>query len=208
LLYIFLRWCPGALGLFLRQKLYPRYVKECGQNVLFGRFVDLDNGKDAISIGSGVVLNDFVSLQGSSEKNASSTLVIGDNVFIGTESTVKVTGGNIMIGSGSNIGSGCIIQSDSPVLMEQYVLLAAFCKVGLMNHKKSQLLIAQNSEGHEVIKETIIESGCWLGVRAKVEAGHHIGDGTIVGAHCNVTADLPDHVIAIGDPVEILRKRV
>lgn len=207
MLYKLLRWCPGALGLFLRQKLYPGYVKECGRNVLFGRFVDLRDGRDSICIGSGVVVNDFVTLQGCSGKDSDSTLVIEDNVFIGAGTTVELTSGDITIRSGTNLGSGCVVQSAQTVLIEKDVLGAAFCEIGKSNANGDQLPVDKKPCFDLRKKETRIGNGCWLGVRAKIEAGVRIGKGTIIGAHATVTTDIPDHVTAIGCPAKVLRKR-
>ncbi|MCK5070003.1 MAG: hypothetical protein KAR01_05660 [Desulfocapsa sp.] len=200
MLYKFLRWCPGALGLLLRQKLYPLYLKKCGHKVLFGRFVDLRNGKDAISIGAGAIINDFVSLNASSKDSSTSTLVIEDKVFLGTGTTIQVTNGSIKIGSGTNLGSECLVQSDRPVIVEKDVLVAAFCEIGKADQDDQQLV----SDKEE---QTIIKSGSWLGVRVKVNAGKKVGEGTIVGAHARVVSDLPGYVVAIGNPAKVLRKR-
>jgi acetyltransferase-like isoleucine patch superfamily enzyme len=207
LLYRLLRWCPGALGLFLRKKLYPRYVKECGRNVLFGRFVELRGGRDSICIGSGVVVNDFVTLQGDTGKSSGKTLIIGDNVFIGAGTTIKLTDSNIMIQSGSSLGSGCVVRSDQSVLIEDDVLAAAFCEIGKSNSNGGQLPVDKKPCFDLKEKNTRIGSGGWLGVRAKIKAGVQIGKGTIIGAHSTVIADIPDHVIAIGCPAKVLRKR-
>ena len=204
MLYKFLRWCPGAVGLLLRQKLYPGYVKECGSNVLFGRFVDFGNDSKAISIGSGVVFNDFVTIStGGNFHN----LVIGDKVFIGTGTRINVNNGNITIQPGSNIGSDCVIQSDKPVLIENNVLVAAYCEIGKMNKLGDDSEINRVSLKKNAENMTIIRQGCWLGVRAKIAAGKQIGAGTIIGAHSMVSSDITDHVVAIGNPAEVLRKR-
>jgi len=196
-LYNFLSWCPGALGLFLRQKLYPRYLKECGSNVLFGRFIKLGNGKDTITIGSNVVVNDSVVFQCCSEENAKPALIIEDNVFVGSGSIINLTCGDIIIKCGSNLGSSCNIQSDNTINIGEKVLAAAYCEIG-------------KSDSHYLKKpgkETRIGRGCWLGVRAKILAGTQIGPGTIIGAHATVTKDIPGYVTAIDSPAVILRQR-
>ena len=207
MLYTFLRWCPGALGLLLRQKMYPIYLKECGRNVLFGRFVDLRDGLDSITIGSGVVINDFVTLQGCSGKSSGAALIIENNVFIGAATTVKLTNGNIVIQSGSNLGSECVIQSDQTVLIEKDVLAAAFCEIGKSNQNGGQSSEDEHLRFDGEEKTTRIGSGCWLGVRSKIKAGVCIGKGTIIGAHATVITDIPDHVTAIGSPVKVFHKR-
>ena len=51
-----------------------------------------------------------------------------------------------------------------------------------------------------------IGKSCWLGAGAVVLPGITIGDNVIVGAGSVVTKDLPDNVIAVGNPARILRK--
>lgn len=46
---------------------------------------------------------------------------------------------------------------------------------------------------------------CWLGAGVIVVPGVTIGDGVVVGAGSVVTHDLPDNVIAVGNPCRVLR---
>ncbi len=205
MLYTFLRWCPGIVGLLLRQKLYPRYLKKCGRDVLFGRFVDICNGREKISLGSGVIVNDYAGLYGDVGGNSDSGLQIADNVFIGAGTTLTLTNGSITIKSGTNLGSGCVVRSNADIVIENDVLIAAFCEIGEQCHdEKKQRRRSENSLKR---KTTQIDSGCWIGVRAKIADGVHISKGTIVGAHSAVSTDLPDYVVAIGNPAKVLRKR-
>ena len=54
-------WVPGALGLFLRSKLYPLLLGACGRNVTFGQNVVLRH-PHKIRIGANVVVDDNVLL--------------------------------------------------------------------------------------------------------------------------------------------------
>ena len=47
---------------------------------------------------------------------------------------------------------------------------------------------------------------CWLGANVVVVPGVTIGDNVVVGAGSVVTKDLPDNVIAVGNPCKILRE--
>ncbi len=51
-----------------------------------------------------------------------------------------------------------------------------------------------------------IGRNCWLGAGVIVLPGVTIGDNTVVGAGSVVTRDLPDHVIAAGNPCRVLRE--
>ncbi|PWM00027.1 MAG: galactoside O-acetyltransferase [Clostridiales bacterium] len=46
----------------------------------------------------------------------------------------------------------------------------------------------------------------WIGAGAIVLPGVTIGDGTVVGAGSVVTKDLPENVVAVGNPCRILRE--
>jgi acetyltransferase-like isoleucine patch superfamily enzyme len=52
---------------------------------------------------------------------------------------------------------------------------------------------------------TRIGRGVWLGARVIVLKGVSIGDNTVVAANSTVTSDLPDNVLAGGNPAVIIR---
>ena len=50
-----------------------------------------------------------------------------------------------------------------------------------------------------------IGKNCWLGAGVIVLPGITIGDNVVIGAGSVVTKDLPDNVIAVGNPCHVLR---
>lgn len=204
----FLSWCPGALGILLRQKLYPGFLKQCGRNVLFGRFVKL-RGAEKINIGDGVVVNDHVLFDAEDFQGPGNGISIENNVFIGTGTKVISLGEKIVIRENANLGSECRVLSDKKTVIEQNVLLAAYCRVGGTQYKrqknKKELHKDINQAENEITK---IGSGCWLGVRTIFHSGVQIGEGTIIGAHATVEDRLPRKVVAVGNPAKILYSRV
>ena len=50
-----------------------------------------------------------------------------------------------------------------------------------------------------------IGKNCWLGAGVIVLPGITIGDNVVIGAGSAVTKDLPDNVIAVGNPCHVLR---
>lgn len=197
LLYRFLRWCPGALGLLLRQKLYPRLVGNCGRGVLFGRFVDLIHPQN-ISLADRVIVSNYVILDGSSyEGKKQYGIEIDHDVFLGTATRLVAGNSGIVVQSGTNIGSSCKITGDLPARIGRNVLLAAYCHIGTVRQNKSALKT----------QETIVEDGCWLGVRADIEAGAHVQRDSIVGAHATVEGEIPAWAIATGQPAQVTRFR-
>ena len=51
-----------------------------------------------------------------------------------------------------------------------------------------------------------IGKNCWIGANAVILPGITIGDNVVVGAGSVVTKDLPDNVVALGNPCRILRE--
>lgn len=57
----------------------------------------------------------------------------------------------------------------------------------------------------EAAKPIAIHDNVWLGGGAIVLPGVTIGENTVVGAGSVVTRDLPDNVVAVGNPARIIR---
>lgn len=51
-----------------------------------------------------------------------------------------------------------------------------------------------------------IGRNCWIGAGAVVLPGVTVGDNTVIGAGSIVTKDIPDNVVAVGNPCRVLRK--
>jgi len=204
----FLSWCPGAFGLLLRQKIYPCCLGKCGRNVLFGRFVTF-KGRKKIHIGNSVVINDHALLDAEVCRAGHFGITLEDHVFVGSGTRVHCCGESIHVHNKANLGSECRIFADTPIVIGEHVLLAAYCLVGGKrdtiekgNYEQQDLETVSSSAA-----ETTIGNGCWLGVRAVFRSGVCIGDNTIIGAHAIVEHDLPAQVVAIGYPAEVLYSR-
>lgn len=202
ILYLFLRWCPGALGIFLRQKLYRRLLAKCGRNVLIGRYVDLDNPK-GISLADNVILNEYSRLDAGETAGDCVTLSLGQGVFIGAGTVLAAGPGELTIEEGNNIGSGCLVTATHDTILEHHALLAGYCRVGGTETTTEKPDMAPDA----TTRKTRIGAGCWLGLRSQIASGIEIGEGTIVGAHSIVVDSLPDFAIAFGRPAEIRRMR-
>jgi carbonic anhydrase/acetyltransferase-like protein (isoleucine patch superfamily) len=92
----------------------------------------------------------------------------------------------IEIGIGTNIQDGAIIHGDpgKPTILESYVTV-----------------------GHRaVIHSAYIETGCLIGMGAIVLDGVRVGSGSIIGAGCVVTKDVPPRSLMVGVPAKCLRQ--
>lgn len=204
--YRFVRWCPGALGLLLRQKLYPRILGSCGKGVLFGRFVDL-YAVEKIKLGDRVVLNNNAVLDARAFGQAGPAVVVEENVFIGTGTRLRTGAeGSITIRTGTNLSSFCNLVSEVPLTIGRHCLIAAYCGLGESLDRNGKTG-AESGTGNCQDKSTVVGDGCWLGVRMQLKEGVAIGRDTIVGAHAIVQSDLPAYGIAIGQPAKVIMDR-
>lgn len=55
--------------------------------------------------------------------------------------------------------------------------------------------------------DTIIGNDVWIGERATILPGVHIGDGAVIGMNSVVGSDIPPYTIVAGNPAKELRKR-
>jgi galactoside O-acetyltransferase len=65
---------------------------------------------------------------------------------------------------------------------------------------------AKRMAGYQYNRPIHIGKNCWLGSGVVVLPGVTIGDHTVIGAGSIVTKDIPDHVVAVGNPCRVIRK--
>jgi acetyltransferase-like isoleucine patch superfamily enzyme len=191
----------GALGLFLRQKLYRLLFKGMGKRVAIGRAVCFRQPK-RISIGTGTVIDDFSRITVAGSDRAA--INIGKNVFLGPFSICSCRDSQIHIGENTNIGSHCRIGSMNGTLrIGRYVLVGAYCYIGGGNH-------AMTNPGEPIAKQGFdskggveIDDNVWLGARVTVLDGVKIGKGAVIGACSLVTKDIPPLSVAYGVPAKV-----
>ncbi|MBN2030713.1 glycosyltransferase [bacterium] len=196
-------WVPGALGLFLRSKLYPVLLGKVGRNVSFGLGVVLRHPQKIV-IGDNVVIDDQCVLDAKGSDNRG--IFIGNGVFLGRGSILNCKNGDIILKDNVNISSNCLIFSASEVKIEADVLLAAYCYlVGGTHHfddpEVPVLYQKRSSKGIQV------GSGGWLGAHVSVFDGVAIGKSVVIGAGSVVNKNIPDYAIAAGVPIKVIKKR-
>ena len=68
------------------------------------------------------------------------------------------------------------------------------------------LLPELREQGYQYNAPVRIGKNCWIGAGAVIVPGVTIGDNVVVGAGSIVTKNLPDNVLAVGNPCRILRE--
>ncbi len=194
---------PGALGLVLRQALYPHLLGACGRHVVFGQNVVLRH-PHKIRLGDNVVIDDNCLIDAKGDSNHG--IRIGSGVFVGRNTILSCKNGDIVLEDGANIGFNCEIFSASRVVVGRDTLIAAYCYLIGGDHDfsdPSQPVLSQARTSAGVT----LGAGVWLGAGAKILDGVSIGDGGIVGAGAVVRSDVPAGAIAVGIPARIVGQR-
>ena len=127
---------------------------------------------------------------------------VGENVWIEPDFRCEF-GKNITIGDNVYINFGCIILDCSEVTIGSHTLLGPNIGLYAANHSTDA---TERINGGCYGKPIHIGNNVWLGGDVKVLHGVTIGDNTIIGAGSIVTKDIPDNVIAVGNPCKVIRK--
>jgi acetyltransferase-like isoleucine patch superfamily enzyme len=194
---------PGALGLFLRSKLYPLLLQRCGRGVVFGQNVTLRH-PHKIAIADHTVIDDNCLLDAKGEENAG--IRIGSGVFIGRNSILSCKNGDIVLEDNVNIGFNSEVFSGNNVTIGRDTLVAAYCYFIGGDHDAASMDTAVLHQG-STARGIRIGSNGWFGAGVKVLDGVTVGEQCVVGAGAVVTKDLPAFSVSLGVPARVIRDR-
>lgn len=199
----FCSWLPGAFGLLLRSKLYPKLLGGCGRNVTFGSHVVLRHpGK--IFIGDNVVVDDHCVLDAKGQDNRG--ILIGEGVFIGRNTILNCKNGDIILEDRVNISFNCTIFSASQVRVGADNLIAAYCYLVGGTHKFDDPTLPVLHQPRES-RGIALRPGGWLGAHVTVFDGVTIGCHAVIGANSAVNKSIPDYAVAAGLPARVVKNR-
>ncbi|MEZ5294006.1 MAG: acyltransferase [Vicinamibacterales bacterium] len=196
-------WVPGALGLFLRARLYPLVIGTVGRNVVFGANVTLRH-PHKIAIGDNVVIDDQCCLDAKGTDNRG--IVLGSGVFVGRNTILSCKNGDILVEDRANLGFNCEIFSASTVRVGSDVLMAAYTYLVGGDHLYDRTDIPVLQQGRTA-RGIEVGAGSWLGTHVVVTDGSRIGRDAIVGAGAVVVGEIPEFAIAVGTPAKVVRDR-
>lgn len=194
---------PGALGLFLRSRLYPRLLGRCGRGVTFGAHVVLRH-PHKIAIGDHVVIDDACCLDAKGTTNQG--IVIGEGVFVGRNTILSCKNGDILLEDHANIGFNVEVFSASRVRVGKSVLIAAYTYLVGGDHLYDRVDVPVLYQGRTA-QGIDVGDYAWLGAHVVVTDGSRIGRDAIVGAGAVVVGEIPEFNIAAGVPAKVIRDR-
>lgn len=186
----------GMIRLKTLKRVYisPKSVIKCSSKIFFNRNLSIAENcyVDALS-----------------EKG----LVLGENVSIGYQTQIELTGSLRLLGKGMIVGNNVGLGSHG-----RYGSGAGFVKIGdntifgnyVSIHPENHVFSDPNKPIREqgVYSKGGVEIGnnCWIGAKVTILDGTKIGNNCIVAAGAVVRGEYPDGVMIGGVPSRIIKK--
>jgi len=195
---------PGALGIFLRQKIYPRLFGSCGKGIIIGRNCTFRH-PSRMYFGDNVTIDDNTLVDA---RGADGTgVVFEDGVIINRNSIVQSKGGDVEIGKSVSVGANSTMVSWSGIRIGDHALIAGGCylSAGRFDFDDLDKSIAEQesySTGPIVVDENV-----WIATRVTILDGVRIGKGSIISAGSVVTGNIPPGAVAHGNPAKVVFNR-
>jgi acetyltransferase-like isoleucine patch superfamily enzyme len=196
-------WVPGALGLFLRSKLYPLILGRVGRNVAFGTNVVLRH-PHKIQIGDNVVVDDNCCLDAKGTTNRG--IEVGDGVFLGRNTILSCKNGDILLEADANLGFNVEVFSAARVRVGRRVLIAAYAYLVGGDHLFDRVDVPVLAQGRTA-RGIDVEDNVWIGAHVVVTDGARVGRDAVVGAGAVVIGEIPAFHNAAAVPARVIRDR-
>lgn len=182
--------------------------------------------------------NNVISCSAKDERELNGTITFrgnGNHLTIGAGTVSNNL--NISLGSDCRveIGGGCRLgglsiyaQRKATVLMGKNTSINGY--VRMLLHEQARISIGEGcllashvdisiSDMHSIIdvasgkrinpaQDVVLESHVWVGQKAMILKGSHIGPGSIIGAAAVVTGPIPKNSLAVGIPAKVIRTGV
>ena len=136
----------------------------------------------------------------------------GKNLWITSPFYVDY-GNNIYFGNNCVVNMNCTFLDDNKIIIGDNALIAPNVQIYTSYHPtnaKDRFGETENNSGFEFCKTltapVLIGNNVWIGGGAIVMPGITIGYNVVIGAGSIVTKNIPDNVIAVGNPCRVLRE--
>ena len=111
-------------------------------------------------------------------------------------------GFNLEVGDHFFANSNCFFMDDAKITFGDHVFIGPNCAFYTAQHPIHPV---QRNRKIEQALPISVGNNVWFGGNCVVLPGVNIGSNTVIGAGSIVTKDIPDNVVAVGNPCRVLR---
>lgn len=112
-------------------------------------------------------------------------------------------GYNIFLGAGTFLNHNCYLMDCATIRLGKKVFVGPNCGFYTAIHP---LDFVKRAEGLERAEPIVIGDDVWIGGDVTILPGVKIGRGSVIGARSLVTKDIPENVMAFGNPARVVKK--
>ena len=128
----------------------------------------------------------------------------GDDIFIKPPFYCDY-GFNLHVGKKFFVNFDCVFLDVAEIRIGDNCLIGPQCGIYTAVHHRDPELRARDYMTGRPVR---IGNNVWIGGHVTILPGVTIGDNVIIGAGSVVTRDIPDHVVAAGNPARVLHENI
>lgn len=194
------------LTLTKRLKMLVRGYLKTGKRVFIGSDTKILNSKNIV-FGKNVTIETHCIIDGF----ASSKVILGDCVKIGSFSNLNITshlskyGKGLKMGNNSAIGDFAHIGASGGIEIGNDVIMGSYISFHSENHNFNDKNVLIREQG-VTSKGIVIGNNIWVGAKVTFLDGCKIGNNCVIAAGSVVNSVFPDNVVIGGIPAKILKE--
>ena len=127
----------------------------------------------------------------------------GEESFIEGPLYATWGGKNVHLGNGVYANYNLTLLDDGNIYIGNRVLIAPNVVIATASHPLNAKLRRCEMQYN---RDVYIGDNAWIGAGVVILPGVHIGKDSVIGAGSIVTRDIPDSVLAVGNPCRVLRE--
>lgn len=128
---------------------------------------------------------------------------IGEGCYIEPPLHANWGGRHVHFGKGVYANFNLTLVDDTHIYVGDCTMFGPNVTIATAGHP---LLPSLREQGYQYNAPVHIGRNCWFGAGVIILPGITVGNNTVVGAGSIVTKDLPDNVVAVGNPCRVLRE--
>lgn len=111
-------------------------------------------------------------------------------------------GYNISVGENFFAATNCVMLDCGKITIGNNVLIGPNVGIYTVNHALNS---ENRTKGYEISRPVVICDDVWIGGNASIIGGVTIGKGSVIAAGSVVIRDIPEGVVAAGNPARVIR---